>query len=217
MAQIVKLTSPKKVFIENDPGELVGKMFKRKGWRVVDSILKADLVQFTGGEDIDPSLYGQHRHPTTSSNIKRDRKESLIYSVAVKASKSIAGICRGAQLLNILNGGQLWQHVGDGHKSDHMAYDIMNKKQIKVTSTHHQMMLPHNDERLYMLLLTCNLNCIKEKTTKTGTPIEVRGSRVDPEALIYWGTSSLCFQPHPEYLGNDELTDLYFYYLSFII
>ena len=30
------------------------------------------LVVFTGGEDVDPSLYNEQKHHTTYSNLKRD-------------------------------------------------------------------------------------------------------------------------------------------------
>ena len=64
----------------------------------VDNIEEADIVIFTGGEDVDPSLYHEEKHPTTYSNIARDKyekemfekiaaqvkKEPVEYSLAVK-------------------------------------------------------------------------------------------------------------------------------------
>jgi len=93
-----------------------------------------------------------------------------------------------------------------------------NREKIRIRDKHTCQICGKNWEDGQRRFDVHHIDCIKEKTTKTGTSIEVRGSRIDPEALIYWGTSSLCFQPHPEYKGvNNDLTDLYFYYLSFII
>ena len=43
--------------------------------KLVDNIEDADIVLFTGGEDVDPSIYGQEKHPKTYSNLERDLKE----------------------------------------------------------------------------------------------------------------------------------------------
>jgi gamma-glutamyl-gamma-aminobutyrate hydrolase PuuD len=43
-------------------------MFESEGWEVTDYIQAADLVQFTGGEDVHPSWYDQTKHPKTHCN-----------------------------------------------------------------------------------------------------------------------------------------------------
>lgn len=62
---------------------------------LVDNMKDADLVVFTGGEDVDPQLYGDPRNPTTSSNLTRDRYEVLEFNEALELKKHIIGICRG--------------------------------------------------------------------------------------------------------------------------
>src|SRR6266702_4767702 len=47
-------------------------------WMQGQSVSKmedADLVVFTGGEDVDPAIYGDLPHPTTRFNTKRDTYE----------------------------------------------------------------------------------------------------------------------------------------------
>ena len=62
--------------------------------QLVDDIKKADIVLFTGGEDVDPSLYGAKKHPTTYSNPARDEEEKHFFSLI--SNKQLAvGICRG--------------------------------------------------------------------------------------------------------------------------
>jgi putative glutamine amidotransferase len=74
----------------------------------VNDIIKADLIIFTGGEDINPEIYGQEN--TRSSIDKgRDNIEINFFQVAYDRNKKIAGICRGHQLINCLLGGSLYQ------------------------------------------------------------------------------------------------------------
>jgi hypothetical protein len=52
--------------------------------KIVKTLKSADLVLFTGGEDVDPSLYGEPKHPFTGSNLERDLYEQKIYKQATK-------------------------------------------------------------------------------------------------------------------------------------
>lgn len=65
---------------------------------LVDNIEEADIVMFTGGEDVDPSLYGCEKHPTTYSNIKRDLEEKAIFE-KVRPDQLCLGICRGLRIV----------------------------------------------------------------------------------------------------------------------
>ena len=129
----------KKIFV-------VGSQLGYSKWienhRLVDNIEEADIVLFTGGEDVDPSLYGCKKHPTTHSNIQRDLEEKAVFE-QVKPHQLCLGICRGSQFLCVMNGGLLVQNVR-GHatfgthqigSNDH--YDV-----YEITSTHHQMQYP---------------------------------------------------------------------------
>ncbi len=66
-----------------------------KGANLVDTLQEADLVLFTGGEDVDPSLYGCKKHSTTYSNIKRDLQEKEIFEQIDPNKQICLGICRG--------------------------------------------------------------------------------------------------------------------------
>jgi anthranilate synthase component 2/putative glutamine amidotransferase len=77
-----------------------------------------DGLVFTGGSDLDPSLYGQRPHPeTTGVHRHRDRAELALIREALRRDMPVLGICRGMQLLNVALGGDLHQHLGsDTHK-----------------------------------------------------------------------------------------------------
>lgn len=72
-----------------------------------------DGFLFTGGQDVNPALYGESPSPNCGEpNRLRDEMEATIFSVAVLAKdKPALGICRGIQLFNVLLGGSLYQHL----------------------------------------------------------------------------------------------------------
>ncbi len=191
----------KKVYVLNDGG--VARMFQVNGWTLVDNDLDADLVVFTGGEDVDPSYYGEEKHGATYSNPRRDARESHIFHQNLDKPK--VGICRGGQFLNVMSGGRMWQHVNNhGVRHTHEAI-TSDGEVVQVTSTHHQMMRPSDEGEI---LLAAKLSTYKETATERHIP---RKDEMDVESVFYPKTKSLCFQPHPEYVNIDhECQTLFF-------
>lgn len=80
-----------------------------------------DGVVFSGGADVDPAAYGAEPHPLTDPpQERRDRAELALLAAALARDVPFLAICRGSQLLNVLRGGDLVQHLPDevGH-TDH--------------------------------------------------------------------------------------------------
>ena len=195
-------------------------MFKERGWQVVDNIDEADLIQFTGGEDVSPNLYNELRHPRTSCNPIRDNNEKDIFQWGVANGIPMTGICRGGQFLNVMNGGKMWQDV-DGHATghNHRAFALGHIGWVNVTSTHHQMMRP-NTSIEHLVLMTAAESKYRENVGSTGTVLkqtQFDGKyNDDVESVYYPNTGTLCYQPHPEFFGKDavECRDVYFYFLN---
>lgn len=61
---------------------------------LTNDINEADIVLFTGGEDVDPVIYGKEKHHTTYSNIARDEEEADIFN-EIREDQLALGICRG--------------------------------------------------------------------------------------------------------------------------
>jgi putative glutamine amidotransferase len=78
-----------------------------------DAILsRVDGVVLTGGEDVEPSRYGQPRIPECGkSNPARDDTEIALVRAARRTGKPLLAICRGPQLLNVALGGTLFQDI----------------------------------------------------------------------------------------------------------
>lgn len=198
-----------KVYIENADGHY-RKMWERWGWEVVYDYKRADVIQFTGGYDVTPSLYGEASHPQTSSSLRRDENCIGLYDYAVDNGIKMAGICRGGQFLNVLNGGKMFQHCdGHGVRGTHEATILESGLKVQVTSTHHQIMRPNYDAGI-VLMISEPLGTFKEhmkvKGGETGTYWAISNGSYedDVEAIFYPETMSLCYQPHPEWCEEDS-------------
>lgn len=78
------------------PAKLYSKWIQNH--ELVENLEDADIVMFTGGEDVTPSLYGASQHPTTYSNLSRDLEEKAIFE-KVKPTQLCIGICRGLRIV----------------------------------------------------------------------------------------------------------------------
>lgn len=174
------------------------KMYTDRGWFIVDQLEQADLIQFTGGADVSPELYGE-KNTKSHCNMARDKVDMLMYASALRQEIPMAGICRGGQFLNVMNGGKMEQDIS-GHCTSHdIEYENTKDKiiSVPVSSTHHQHMLPH--EELAFVIATSS-----GKKAPKGMN----------EVVYYKYTNSLCFQPHPEMRGYKKCQDFYFMLLD---
>lgn len=120
-----------------------------------------DALVITGGAfDVDPSLFGADtRHAEVNTKDKRTQFELEITKAALKRDIPILGICGGQQLLHVVLGGSLIQHIPDeitdplaheqpnprdepGHSVEIVAgtllHDIVGVENLDVNSAHHQ-------------------------------------------------------------------------------
>jgi gamma-glutamyl-gamma-aminobutyrate hydrolase PuuD len=71
-----------------------------------------DGIVFSGGGDVDPSIYGADPHPQTDEpQARRDESELELLRAALERDMPTLAICRGFQLLNVARGGDLVQHL----------------------------------------------------------------------------------------------------------
>lgn len=197
-----------KVYIVGGGGQGYSRMFIAAGWALVRNIKEADLVQFTGGEDVSPCLYGEERHPYTGDSIERDLYEAGYFASAKRMDIPMAGICRGGQFLNVMSGGSMYQHVSEhATGARHLLCDWKTQEVISVSSTHHQMMRVGKGGEL---IATAELGGFKELMLD-GKVYADPNEPPDTEVVYYLDTKALCFQPHPEFYGpGDECFEYYF-------
>ena len=75
---------------------------------------RIDALLLTGGSDIDPAIYAQEPHAKAGQPRRiRDDFELELLRGALERKIPILAICRGLQILNVLRGGTLHQHLPD--------------------------------------------------------------------------------------------------------
>lgn len=184
------------------------RVFHENGYQVTRDIKEADIVAWTGGEDIDPSLYGEKPLPGTYYNKSRDQDD--LKAVLLAEGKFLVGICRGAQLLNCIpNHGALWQDVDRHAGRHHTVTDHITGLSYIVNSLHHQMMRITPDAEL---VASTTLSSVKECYSEVWhcDNISVIDDKDrDAEVVWYPKTRSLLAQFHPEF-GHPETTNYFF-------
>ena len=177
---------------------------------LVNKIEDADVVLFTGGEDVDPSLYGCKKDQHTCSNLDRDLKEKEIFEQVDSKKQICLGICRGSQFLAVMNGGILVQHCFN-HAIGY-THGITNGDSLyQITSTHHQMQYPYIlDKSDYDVLFTSDLVRSNQYIGDKINPeiIIVKG---EPEIVLYHKQNlpkCLAVQGHPEMIPDSPVAKM---------
>ncbi len=161
---------------------------------LIDGLLsRLQGIVFTGGDDPHPSRFGQEMGPVYNPLHPAREEFDFAFAKAALATKiPILGICYGAQLINIVLGGDIIQdipteladsvcHQRLDHDiritSDSLSFDIWQSETISAYSSHHQAI------------------------GKLGEGLRITGHALDEVVEIVEGRSSrflLAVQFHPE-------------------
>ena len=96
---------------------------------------RLDAVVFAGGADLDPQLYGEQPHPqTTGLRPERDAAELPLMRAALDRDLPVLGICRGMQVMSVVRGGSLTQHLPDvvGHDRHRPAPGVYGLHEVRL-------------------------------------------------------------------------------------
>ncbi len=177
--------------------------------QLVDKLEDAQLVVFTGGEDVTPSLYGCKKHRTTRSNLDRDKREQDIFNKINPKKQVCLGICRGSQFLCVMNGGKLVQNVT--YHATGFTHGITDGDKIyQITSTHHQMQYPFNlnEDDYDILFRSYDVN--SEYYEGDGIDPDVVFDK-EPEIVSYHKNGlpkCLAVQGHPEMIPDSPVAKM---------
>lgn len=173
---------------------------------LVDDITKADIVIFTGGEDVDPSIYGCEKHSKTYSNINRDVYEKEVF-LQISENQLVIGICRGSQFCCTMNGGLLVQDCNNhAIYGTHTIYEVATDKIYEITSTHHQMQYPWTINSEHFTVLFYAHPHLSDYFI--GDKIDPMLASVEPEIVLYHKPGlpkCLAIQGHPEYMRKESI------------
>lgn len=172
---------------------------------IIDTLLDfADGVLLIGGRDYDPADYGETPHPETVMNRLRPHFDITFGKAVLARQMPVLGICGGCQLLSIVSGGKLIQHLDNASEHrfgvTHNAFITRNGffskalgksvgDEITVNSFHHQAISP--------AALGRGFNVVAESFDGNVEAVELDGDRM-----------VLGVQFHPERMDN--LAPLFF-------
>ena len=178
--------------------------------RLFKSPEKFILVLFTGGADVDPSLYNDTSPAELcSTNIERDKFETIIFKHALENNIPMIGICRGFQFLNVMAGGRLMHHI-DGHGGSIHGFDSPRlKKEIRVNSFHHQMVIPNAEAHT----IGWSVETLSDIYYGKKDEKEEWGKQ-EVESCIFPEIRACGVQYHPEWMPKDSGGALFFYNLA---
>ena len=169
---------------------------------IVEDIDKADLVVFTGGEDVSPSLYNENKNPHTYCNMERDKFEMDFFYSAKNRGIPMVGICRGSQFLCVMNGGKLVQD--QPNNSFHHDMNTYDGNTLNITSTHHQAQWPYNLPKDEYHILGWTENYLGFH--RDGNSNELDCPK-ECEIVFYSKNNCLGIQGHPEMMSMDRDED----------
>jgi putative glutamine amidotransferase len=166
----------------------------------------------TGGVDVHPGFYNGkpvYNNSPGAFQLERDEFEKKVYLFSQEQKLPVLGICRGMQLINVLEGGKLIQDLDNGnerHRKEELdkehgiaaeegtlLYKIANTVKGVVNSAHHQAIDPH--------ALGGNLKVSAYDDDETDNVNIIEGLEFkDKEGKGFM----LCVQWHPERMKNKE-------------
>lgn len=161
-------------------------------------LARFDGICMPGGTDMDPRLYGQRPDPATEEPVAfQDSFDTAVIACAIERGIPTLAICRGMQILNVLQGGDLVQQLTPSNVEHHnVVHDVVvaedshlaavvGSPTISVSSYHHQAI------------------------GVVGTDLRVVGTAADGciEAVEHTGGALLAVQWHPEDLHATSRTD----------
>ena len=174
-----------------------------------EDIYKCHGFILTGGVDVHPGFY--NGKPVYNNNPgafqpERDGFEENIYRYSQEKKLPVLGICRGMQLINVLEGGKLIQDLDNGNErhrkeaadKEHnvvaengtLLYKITNAHNGCVNSAHHQAIDPNAIGK------NLSVNAYDDDNEKIIEGLEFKNKA--GKAFM------LCVQWHPERMKNKE-------------
>ncbi|USG62138.1 gamma-glutamyl-gamma-aminobutyrate hydrolase family protein [Sneathiella marina] len=181
----------------------------------VDAYLeKLDGLVVTGGAfDVDPSMFGATtRHDTVVTKDRRTEFEKNMAQAMLSADKPVLGICGGQQLLHVILGGTLIQHIPD-EVNDALAHEQPNPR---TEAGHDVAVVPGTLLHRIVGTETLDVNSAHHQAAKDVSD-NITVNAVAPDGVIEGIEDNrykfcLGVQWHPEYLisnGDKQILDAF--------
>ena len=188
--------------------------------QAVSALKSVDGIVVTGGEDINPDLYGDEHSPLLEDNTEyrdiRDTSDYNLIQAAVQTDEPMLAICRGMQMLNVVCGGGLIQDLPTYLGKD----DSYRVHRNKPDWARHDITVTDTDSLLYSIVGGTSLADVASWHHQVANPQRVgQGLTVVAygpdeviEALEYQAndfTLGVQFHPEADALDHDAYMDFF--------
>ncbi len=182
---------------------------RRPGSRVSvgDYARELDGLVLMGGSDVSPESYGEEPlKPEWTGDRIRDDYEITLLRAFIAAGKSVLGVCRGAQVINVAQGGTLYQDLASQFPGalNHRNWDIYDR------NSHATSIVPGSGlARLYPGLTLTKTNSVHHQAARELGRDLVVEAWSEPDRVveaIRWNGPSYVFavQWHPEFHDRSD-------------
>ena len=169
-------------------------------------------ILFTGGHDVCPQEY--HETPLEgliSSCEKRDIMERIVLEMAIADDKSVLGICRGLQFINVVLGGTLFQDLPSQYPSG-----IVHRQPAPYNIPSHSVTIKEGSPlhkclgEVDIQVNSCHHQAVRKLSPELSVMAEAQDGIIEaiyrPESRFLWAV-----QWHPEFsFQNDSNSRLIF-------
>lgn len=175
---------------------------------IAQTLRRIDALILSGGEDIQPSLYGDRPSKELGTvNIPRDEWELRILKQAIPLHLPILGICRGMQMINVYFGGSLIQDLPTEYPQSSIGH---NQRLPRTIATHDIEIVPNSFLERITGKQRLQVNSFHHQAVKRlaqGFQITAKAPDGVIEAIEAIHYPIVCVQFHPEGLafGNDTI------------
>lgn len=117
------------ISVERAGGVPVGIPFPLDGDSISALLDHLDGILFTGGDDLDPALYGEEWHPkAVRLSAARQNFELALLSEVERRRMPVLGVCLGSQVMNIHRGGSLHQFLPDVPRANAIEHRRLDRE-----------------------------------------------------------------------------------------
>ncbi|MEO0996454.1 MAG: gamma-glutamyl-gamma-aminobutyrate hydrolase family protein [Pseudomonadota bacterium] len=153
-------------------------------------------IVVTGGSDIAAQFYGGTDHAHAVPDVVRDRYEMAVLRFADLRGLPVLGICRGAQLINVYRGGNLYSDIANLRQVTSNRPSLLPSKTVTIE--------PDSRLRQIAAAATLRVNSLHHQAVRDlGGELRVVGRDDDGIVQAIESTAArtvIGVQWHPEYL-----------------
>jgi len=185
-------------------GAIVGQVTTLDEAKLV--LQRFDGLILSGGEDVDPSLYGAANTGSIGPDVRADRSDMAYLEAARALDLPVLAVCRGLQVMNVTFGGTLHQDIWSASGSHPPRHDTGNSladADAFLTNRHDVDLAPGSLIAEVLHSTTVSVNSLHHQAAdRIGDSLVVTGRAPDGtvEVLEHPDGRLLGVQWHPEWL-----------------